>query len=132
MADKKIIAVAGATGAQGGSLVRAIQRDADGEFRARAITRNAQSDAAQALAALGAEVVEADLSDSDSLDRAFRGAYGAYCVTFYWAHMSPELERALRGRWLNPQSGSGFSTWFGRRWRIRANGSHSATSACPP
>lgn len=94
MADKKIIAVAGATGAQGGSLVRAIQRDADGEFRARAITRNAQSDAAQALAALGAEVVEADLSDSDSLDQAFRGAYGAYCVTFYWAHMSPELERA--------------------------------------
>lgn len=94
MSDKKIIAVAGATGAQGGGLVRAIQRDAEGAFRARAITRNAKSDAAQALAALGAEVVEAELGDRDSLDRAFRDAYGAYCVTFYWPHMSPELERA--------------------------------------
>ncbi len=92
MSDKKIIAVAGATGAQGGGLVRAIQADTNGPFRARAITRNPDSDAAQALAALGAEVVQGDLDDPDSLERAFSGAHGAYCVTFYWAHMSPERE----------------------------------------
>ncbi|MCX7358063.1 MAG: NmrA family NAD(P)-binding protein [Alphaproteobacteria bacterium] len=92
MSDKKIIAVAGATGAQGGGLVRAIQADKDGPFRARAITRNPDSDAAKALAAIGAEVVQGDLSDQASIDRAFEGVHGAYCVTFFWAHMSPERE----------------------------------------
>ncbi len=58
MADKKIIAVVGATGAQGGGLVRAILNDPDGGFAARAMTRNAGSDKAKALAAAGAEVVE--------------------------------------------------------------------------
>jgi uncharacterized protein YbjT (DUF2867 family) len=94
MADKKIIAVMGATGAQGGGLVRAIQADADGPYRARAITRDAKSEAAQKLAALGAEVVEANVDDSDSIVRAFTGADGAFCVTFYWAHMDPEREIA--------------------------------------
>lgn len=92
MSDKKIIAVAGATGAQGGGLVRAIQADKDGPFRARAITRNPDADAARALAALGAEVVQGDLTDPGSIDRAFDGVHGAYCVTFFWAHMSPERE----------------------------------------
>ena len=53
----KIIAVVGATGAQGGGLVRAILADAAGGFRARAITRKAGGDKAEALRALGAEVV---------------------------------------------------------------------------
>jgi uncharacterized protein YbjT (DUF2867 family) len=91
---KKIIAVMGATGAQGGGVVRAIQRDAAGDFTARAITRDVNSPAARALAALGAEVVAADLYDPESVTRAFEGAYGAFCVTFYWAHMSPEKEQA--------------------------------------
>ncbi len=90
MSDKKIIAVVGATGAQGGGLVRAIQ--AEGVFQARAITRDANSDKAKALAALGAEVVEANLDDGASVARAFHGAHGAYCVTFFWDHMSPERE----------------------------------------
>lgn len=94
MSDKKIIAVAGATGAQGGGLVRAIQADANGPFRARAITRDPDSPAVQQLRAIGAEVVQGDLDDADSIARAFRGAHGAYCVTFYWAHMSPERELA--------------------------------------
>jgi len=94
MSDKKIIAVMGATGAQGGGLVRAIHADPDSPFTARAITRNANSDAAQALAALGAEVVEADVADGASIVNAFKGADGAYCVTFYWAHMDPEREIA--------------------------------------
>lgn len=89
---EKIIAVAGATGAQGGGLVRAILADKDGGFTARALTRDPSSDKAKALADLGAEVVQADLHDPASVRRAFDGAYGAFCVTFFWAHMSPETE----------------------------------------
>jgi uncharacterized protein YbjT (DUF2867 family) len=92
MSEPKIIAVAGATGAQGGGLVRAIAADRSGIYKARALTRNPASDKAKALAKLGVEVVAADLDDEASLKRAFEGAYGAYCVTFYWEHMSPEKE----------------------------------------
>ncbi len=94
MSDKKIIAVVGATGAQGGGLVRAIAADPNGGFTARAITRDVSSEKAKALAALGAEVVAADVDDPESLRRAFEGAYGAYCVTFFWDHFSPEKELA--------------------------------------
>ena len=94
MADKKIIAVLGATGSQGGGLVRAILSDPNGAFAARAITRDVNSDKANELAKLGAEVVAADVDDAESIERAFQGAYGAFCVTFYWAHFSPEKELA--------------------------------------
>lgn len=94
MNEKKFIAVLGATGAQGGGLVHAILNDKNGEFKARAITRNASSDKAKALANLGVEVVEADVDDKESLVKAFDGAYGAYCVTFFWEHFSPEKEKA--------------------------------------
>jgi uncharacterized protein YbjT (DUF2867 family) len=94
MTETKVIAVVGATGAQGGGLVRAIQSDPEGGFRARALTRNVESDKARALAALGAEVVAADVDDAESMRRAFEGAYGAYCVTFFWDHFSPEKEKA--------------------------------------
>lgn len=90
---KDIIAVMGATGAQGGGLVRAILADPDGGFAARAITRDASSKKAQALAAAGAEVVVADSDDVESLQEAFKGAYGAYCVTNFWEHFSPEREQ---------------------------------------
>jgi len=91
---KRIIAVMGATGAQGGGLVRAILRDPEGGFAVRAITRNPDSPAARELAKSGAEVVAGNVEDRSSLERAFKGAYGAYCVTFFWAHMSPEREKA--------------------------------------
>ena len=94
MAEKKIIAVVGATGAQGGGLVRAILSDPRGGFSALSLTRDVNSDKAKALAKLGAEVVAADVDDVESLKRAFEGAYGAYCVTFFWAHFSPEKELA--------------------------------------
>ena len=94
MADKKTIAVVGATGAQGGGLVRAILADRQGPFRARALTRDVNSEKAKALAKAGAEVVAADIDDPKSLDRAFSGAYGAFLVTFFWAHFSPEKETA--------------------------------------
>jgi len=94
MSQKKIIAVVGATGAQGGGLVRAILNDPDGGFAARAITRDANSPKAKALADLGAEVVEADVDNKGSLSKAFNGAYGAFCVTFFWEHFSPDKEHA--------------------------------------
>jgi uncharacterized protein YbjT (DUF2867 family) len=92
--EKKIIAVVGATGAQGGGVCRAVLRDVGGGFRVRALTRNAGSDKAKELGKLGAEVVEVDIDDLDSLKRAFHGAYGVFCVTFFWEHFSPEKELA--------------------------------------
>jgi uncharacterized protein YbjT (DUF2867 family) len=89
---RKIIAVVGATGAQGGGLVRAILNDKNGPFAARAITRNVNSDKAKALADAGAEVVAADLDDVKSLKQAFQGAHGAFCVTNFWEHLKPEKE----------------------------------------
>jgi len=89
---KKTIAVVGATGAQGGGLMRAILEDPQRQFHGRALTRSAQSEKARELAGLGADVIAADLDDPDSLKQAFAGAYGAYCVTNFWEHMSPERE----------------------------------------
>ena len=91
---KKIIAVVGATGAQGGGLVRAILADRSGEFAVRAITRKPAGDKAQALAKLGAQVVAGDLDDTASLTKAFEGAYGVYCVTNFWEHFSGDKETA--------------------------------------
>jgi uncharacterized protein YbjT (DUF2867 family) len=92
MPEKKIIAVVGATGAQGGGLVRAILADASGEFAVRALTRKPDAEKARALAAQGAEVVQADTDDAESLGRALEGAYGAFFVTNFWEHLSPERE----------------------------------------
>jgi uncharacterized protein YbjT (DUF2867 family) len=97
MAERKIIAVVGATGAQGSGLVRAIQADPSGGFVARAVTRNVNSGKAKELAKLGAHVVAADLNDEASLEKAFAGAHGAYCVTFFWDHFSPDREMAHAG-----------------------------------
>ena len=94
MAEKKIIAVVGATGAQGGGLVQAILNDAQGGFAARAITRNVGSPKAKALAERGAQVVAADLDDEASLVKALAGAHGAYFVTNFWEHFSPDKEQA--------------------------------------
>jgi len=90
----KIIAVTGATGAQGGGLVRAILGDKKSGFGVRALTRKADGEKARELAALGAEVVAANLDDAASLREAFQGAYGAFCVTAFWEHFSPEKELA--------------------------------------
>lgn len=89
---KRIIAVVGATGAQGGGLVRAILNDKNGPFTARAITRNVSSDKAKVLGDVGAEIVKADLDDVKSLRQAFEGAHGAFCVTNFWEHFKPEKE----------------------------------------
>jgi uncharacterized protein YbjT (DUF2867 family) len=93
MSDQKIIAVVGATGQQGGGLARAILDDPERRFALRALTRNPDSAAAQALAARGAEVVAADLDDEASLTKALEGAYGAYLVTAFWEYNSVEREQ---------------------------------------
>jgi uncharacterized protein YbjT (DUF2867 family) len=91
---KKIIAVIGSTGWQGGGLCEAILGDPNGDFACRAITRDPNKEKAQALAAKGAEVVSADLDDEASLEKAFAGAYGVYGVTNFWEHFSAEKEKA--------------------------------------
>lgn len=93
MEDRKIIAVVGATGAQGSGLVHAILNQKNGEFKARALTRDPNSDKAVELKNMGAEVVKADVADKSSLVKAFEGAHAAYCVTFFWEHFSPEKEK---------------------------------------
>ena len=92
--QKKIIAVMGATGAQGGGLVRAILADPQGGYAVRAITRKPDSDKSKALAQLGADVVAGDADNPASLEHAFAGAYGVYCVTNFWEHFSVDRETA--------------------------------------
>lgn len=93
MSGDRVIAVVGATGAQGGGLIRAIANRRESGFRARALTRDPSTEAARALANLpNVEVVAADLDDPASIEAAFAGAYGAFCVTFFWADMSVDTE----------------------------------------
>jgi uncharacterized protein YbjT (DUF2867 family) len=105
----KIIAVTGATGAQGGALVRSILAHPEGGFSVRALTRDPNSDKAQALAAQGVEVVKADLDDEASLVAAFAGAYGAYCLTNFWEHFSPDKEIAQAGNLARAAKTAGVS-----------------------
>jgi len=97
MPESRTIAVVGATGAQGGGLVRAILSDPARTFTARAITRKPDSDNAKALKAAGAEVVAGDADDPASLERAFKGAWGVFALTNFWEHLSPERELQQAG-----------------------------------
>jgi uncharacterized protein YbjT (DUF2867 family) len=78
----RIVLVSGATGRQGGAVIRHLLPRG---WKIRALTRNAQSYAAQALVHQGIEVVEGDLEDQASLARAARDAYGIFSVQDYWA-----------------------------------------------
>jgi len=97
MPESRTIAVVGATGAQGGGLVRAILTDPEHGFSARAITRKPDSENAKALKNIGAEVVAGDADDAASLERAFKGAWGVFALTNFWEHMSPERELQQAG-----------------------------------
>ncbi|XP_041263568.1 nmrA-like family domain-containing protein 1 isoform X1 [Onychostruthus taczanowskii] len=90
MAEKKLIVVFGATGAQGGGVARALLDD--GSFEVRAVTRSPRKKEAEELRRRGAEVVKADQDDEASLERALAGAYGAFIVTNFWEHCSKEKE----------------------------------------
>ncbi len=107
MTDKKIIAVVGATGQQGGGLAAAILDDPDGGFAVRALTRNPDSAAAKALAARGAEVVATDVDDEVSLRAALEGAYGAYFVTAFWEYNDVVREQAQARAMANAAKAAG-------------------------
>jgi uncharacterized protein YbjT (DUF2867 family) len=79
---KQLIAVMGATGTQGGGVVSELldrQR-----FAVRVVTRNPDSDKAKALQSRGCEVVQGDLTKPETLEPAFKNAYGAFLVTNFW------------------------------------------------
>jgi len=84
---KKLIAVVGATGQQGSSVVRALQ--AQGQFKVRALTRNPDKHRG-----LADEVVEADLDRPETLQAAFAGAHGVFLVTNFWEQGTDELKQA--------------------------------------
>jgi uncharacterized protein YbjT (DUF2867 family) len=88
--DPRVIVVFGATGAQGGSVVRAMKDDK--RFLLKAVTRNPDSDKAKALAEQGVDVIKADLDDAESIKQALSGAYGAFLVTNYWEHKDSDRE----------------------------------------
>ncbi|XP_050002386.1 nmrA-like family domain-containing protein 1 [Alexandromys fortis] len=90
MANRKIIAVFGATGAQGGSVARSILENK--HFAVRALTRDVSQKNALAFRDLGAEVVRCDLDDAASVEEALKGAHGAFVVTNFWDHLSKEKE----------------------------------------
>jgi uncharacterized protein YbjT (DUF2867 family) len=92
MTADRLITIFGATGAQGGGLARAILTREKDALRVRAVTRRPDGERARELAQLGAEVVAADLDDAASVAKAMQGAYGAYCVTNFWEHLSPDRE----------------------------------------
>jgi uncharacterized protein YbjT (DUF2867 family) len=92
MTKQRVIAVVGATGAQGGGLARSILADAAGPFAVRGITRDPNKARAEELAAAGAQIVRADLDDEQTLRRAFAGAYGVFALTNYWEHFSADKE----------------------------------------
>jgi uncharacterized protein YbjT (DUF2867 family) len=77
----KVIAISGATGQQGGATARELFGKG---FTIRALTRKPDSDAAQALKAQGAEIVEVELDDEASIRKALQGAWGAYAVQNTW------------------------------------------------
>jgi len=85
--DKKLIAVLGATGQQGGAVVRALR--ASHQFKVRALTRNPAKHRE-----LADEVVEADLNRPETLASAFKGAHGVFLVTNFQEHGAEELKQA--------------------------------------
>src|SRR6184192_2048750 len=87
MRHEKLIAVIGATGQQGGAVVRALQ--AGGQFKVRALSRNPGKHRG-----LADEFVEADLNRPDTLKTAFEGAHGVFLVTNFWEQGTDELKQA--------------------------------------
>lgn len=81
MSDKKTVLVTGATGQQGGAVARELLTRG---YTIKALTRNTQSDSARALAKLGAELVQGDLDDAASLEKAVNNTWGVFAVQNTW------------------------------------------------
>ena len=94
MSEKKILVVFGATGTQGGSVIKSILNDpkTSKEFKIRGITRDPSKPNAKALEAKGVECVTGDINDRESIKSAFHGAYAVFAVTNYWEKIDAQLE----------------------------------------
>src|SRR6266540_5812875 len=79
--NDKVISVTGATGQQGGAVARKLLADG---WKIRALTRDLDKPAAQALANAGAELAAGDMDSRSELDAAFDGAYGVFSVQNFW------------------------------------------------
>ncbi|KAL3848421.1 hypothetical protein ACJMK2_019279 [Sinanodonta woodiana] len=90
MASKKIVVVFGASGAQGGSVARALLQNPS--FAVRAVTRDLDGKGAQELKKLKIDVVKGDIDDQESLKKVVAGAYGCFLVTNYWEHLDANRE----------------------------------------
>src|SRR5713101_6147641 len=103
--NKKLIAVIGATGHQGGGVLRALQTR--GQFKVRALTRNPDKHRE-----LAEEVVEADLDKPETLKAAFEGAHGGFLVTNFWAYGgADELKQATAAVRAAMDAGVKHFTW---------------------
>ncbi|KAK5577330.1 hypothetical protein RB653_002271 [Dictyostelium firmibasis] len=88
-----VVAVFGSTGAQGGSVARALLKNG---FKVRALTRNPDSESAKALKNQGAEIVKCDDADpKESIEKALKGSDSVFCVTNFWAYFHKELEYGI-------------------------------------
>lgn len=90
MSSQPRVLVVGGTGAQGGSVARHLL--AEGRYRVRCLTRRLDSVTAIALADAGAQVVEGDMADRESIDAALAGCEAAFGVTSYFEHLAAEYE----------------------------------------
>src|SRR6516165_8512665 len=137
----KTVLVTGATGRQGGAVIRYLLRN---EWKLRALTRNPNAPAAQELTRQGVEVMQGDLEDPASLDRAAGGVYGVYSVQDFWS-VGAKREVARARTWWRPPGKLVWNTsstvpWAGRSGTPasiigRASGrlrSIFASSACQP
>lgn len=103
MADTRVVLITGATGKQGGAVARHLRGKG---FKIRAMTRKVDSDAARALAAAGAEVVQGDLNDAASLEAALTGAWGVFGVQNTWeSGVEGEEEQGKRLATMARQAG---------------------------
>ena len=94
MSSRKLLAIFGATGNQGGSVIDAVlaSHDLQQKYSLRGISRDPASGKSKALAEKGVEMVQADLNDVDSMKTAVKGSYGVFGVTDFWSVMSKDIE----------------------------------------
>ncbi|MET0218250.1 MAG: NmrA family NAD(P)-binding protein, partial [Burkholderiales bacterium] len=102
--SKKLIAVVGATGQQGGGVVRALR--AQGQLKVRALTRNPDKHRG-----LADEVVEVDLDRPETLDAAFAGAHGVFLVTNFWEQGTDEFTQATAAARAATEAGVQHFIW---------------------
>jgi uncharacterized protein YbjT (DUF2867 family) len=90
----KILTVFGATGNQGGSVIKSVlaHPSLSSTYKIRAVTRDASKPASQSLANKGCELVVADMSDESSISKAIQGSYAVFSVTDFWSHMNKDIE----------------------------------------